>query len=382
MTMYHHDNRNYEQASSEARDYLRTSLQKNAARAAHGLQRLHDRTIVDELMPLSGVDYDNIAPGGGLLVNANGITSQAFGQLCTKVGIPVTYARKLIASENMHLRNLAVESFETLSVTSSDVAMLRSVDGVIHGVVSDSYKRMDSKLIVGSFAESISSQKLMPVQCDLSPTSVYVKALMPRLYGEQFGEALVFGVELSTSDFGFKPAKVQAFCERVWCTNRATMSIKLGHGFKRQHRGMRITEDTFALSAETQEAQALAMGCEFRDAVKGLLSDTSIEAYVGAIGRCFAEGQKGGKFEAEREIEKLLEKSRMTQKVATFVTEVYASTDRDVVPQLDGRWKLAQAIAYASQHADLDIDTRMDLEYLAGEVVDSAPANALPADAN
>lgn len=383
MAMYHHDARSTEQATNEAREYMRRNVQKNAVRAARGLAQLQERVIIDSLQPLSDVKYELSSLGGGVAVNGNVMTSQAFGQLCAKAEMPVGYARKLLAHESPLARNLVIENLETLSAVSDSTTMLRTVNGIVHGVVSDSYKRMDSRLIVGSFAEALQSNQLLPVQCELSATRVYMRALMPRIYGEEFGEAIAFGITLSASDFGFGPVSLKPFAERVWCTNRAQMTISLGKGLSKQHRGARVTEETFALSAQTQELQAMAMASEFKDAVKGLLSGESIDMYVGAIGRCFAEGQRGGKFEAEREIAALVEKHRVNEKTAKFVTEVYASTDRDVVPAMDGRWKLSQAIAYAAQHADgLDVDARVDLEYLAGEIVESAPKNALPAYAN
>ena len=382
MTMFHHDNRDLNTAINEAREYLARDVQTKAQRARNGLQALNDRVIVDTLSPISDVRYD-LSPGG-IAVNGKPITSQAFGQLCTKAQVPVAFARKLLNHESQLVRNLAIENFETLSATSSDIVMLRTVNGVHHGVVTDAYKRMDMKLVAGSFGEAIQLGKLIPVQCDLSATRVYVRALMPRIYGAEFGEALCFGVTLRGSDFGFGKVEVDPFCNRVWCSNKAQMSLKLGRGFSKTHRGARLTEETFQLSAETQGLQALAMASELRDSVSALLSDKSIDMYVGAIGRCFAEGQRGGQYEAEKEIEKLVKAARMTEKVASFVQDAFRSKDRDVVPQVaDGRWKLAQAVAYAAQYADIaDADTRMDLEYLAGEIVESAPAGAILAAAN
>lgn len=382
MVMFHHDSRDLNSAVNEAREMMRANLMRGAQRATAGLRTLQDRVIQDTLMPLDKVQF-GLASNGTLAVNGQGITTQALGQLCTRTQLPVGFARKLLEHESPLVRNLAIENLETLSAVSDQTVMLRSVGGIYHGVVSDAYKRMDSNLLVGSFGGALQSAQLMPVACDLSATRIYVKALLPRLYGEQFGEALAFGIELRASDFGFGRVELNPFCDRVWCSNKAKMTLRMGKGFSKQHRGARLTEETFQLSAATQELQAHAMASELTDGVKGLLSAESIESYVNAIGACFAEGQRGGKFEAEKEIEKLVTARKLTDKVAAFVGDAYKSTDRNVVPAADGRWKLAQAVAYAAQWAsDLDVDARADLEYLAGEIVESAPSGALLAAAN
>lgn len=378
MAMYHHDSRNYTEAANEARETMRANLQRGARKAAQGLQRLQERVIRDTLVPLNQAQYGFGADG--LTVNGMPLTPQALGQLCQRADIHVSYARKLATHQNPIINALAVENFETMSAISDDTIMLRAVDGVIHGTVTDAFKRMDMRHIVGSFGSALQSGALLPVQCELSATRVYVRALMPRLYGEEYGEALAFGVTLRGSDFGFGKLRIDPFCERAWCTNRAQMTLGLGKGFNKQHRGARLTEHTFELSEHTQELHAQAMAAEMTDAVRALLSPESISIYTDAIGRCFAEGQRGGKYDAEREIAKLVEKRRLSEKQAKFVTEAYASNDRDVVPAGAGRWKLAQAIAYAAQHAtDGDMDVTNDLEWLAGEIVESAPKNALPA---
>lgn len=384
MAMYHHDSRGYETAANEARDYLRRSIQKNSARAAQGMRELQDRVISDQLMPLADVKF-GINESLGLTVNGLRVTPQAFGQLCQRADLHVAHGRKLLTSDNPLRRALLVDTLETMAATSEEhgLTMLRSVNGRVHGVVTDAFKRMDMPLIVGMLAQHAHTAALLPVQCDMSATKVYVKAMMPRLYGAEYGEAIAFGIEMRGSDFGFGQLEVDAFAERVWCTNRARMTLGLGRGFRKAHRGARITADTFALSDDTRRAQALALSGELQDAVRGLLAPDAIDAYVGAIGACFAEGQRGGKFDAQKELDALIERRRISERQAKFVSEVYSSKDRDVVPELDGRWKLAQAIAYASQHAaDLDLDDRADLEYLAGEVVAAAPKNALPAYAS
>lgn len=382
MAMFHHDSRNAQDAVNEARERFRTNIQRDSQKAARGFQALQERVIQDSLTPLASSRYE--LAGNNVLINGLGITHQAFGQLCTRVApLKAGFMRELLSHDSQLVRNLAVENLETLSAVSDQTIMLRAVNGVVHGAVSDAFKRMDTNLIVGTFAEQFRDASLLPVQCDVSATRTYVRALMPRLYGEQYGEALAFGLELRASDFGFGKVELNPFVQRVWCSNNAIMTLKMGRGFSKTHRGARLTEETFALSAQTQHMQALAMAGELRDGVRGLLAPEAIGDYVNAIGRCFAEGQRGGHFQAEQELEKLVKARQLSDKAAKFVTDVYASKDRDVVPALDGRWKLAQAIAYAAQHmSDLDVDARVELEYLAGEVVDAAPAGALLASAN
>lgn len=382
MTAYHHSTADFSSTLADAREHMRRTMMRDAKRAATGFQTLQDRVIVDELVQLADVNYQ--LHGSQLTVNGKGITSQAFGQLCAKADLPVGFARKLQGHASPLVQNLVLENLETLSAVSEDTVMLRSVNGIHHGVVTDAYKRMDARMIAGTLAVVSQEHKLVPIACDLSNTRIYVRFMLPRIYGEEFGEALAFGLELRASDFGFGRLELNPFCNRVFCTNKAFMGVGLGKGFSKTHRGARLTEDTFQLSAATQELQAAAMASELNDGVKGLLSGESIATYTQAIGNCFREARLGGKYDVAAEIEKLTKARKLSEKQATFVADAYKSNDRDVVPQVaDGRWRLAQAVAYAAQWMDIaDVDTRVDLEYLAGEIVDSAPAGAVLAAAN
>ena len=392
MTMYHHDTtRTHAQGTADAIAHFKSNLQAGIARAAKGMQLLQDRVISDTLQPLSELKYT--LQGRQLLVNGQGITGAALNQLCaqTKLLKP-GFCKDLLSHPSPLAQALAVDNLETLSALRTDqMTMLRSVDGTIRGAVTDAYKRMDSRLIVGTFADVIREGKLCPVQCELSETKIYVRALMPRIYGEEFGEALAFGLELRASDFGFGNVELLPFCDRVFCTNKAYMQLPIGKGYKKAHRGARLTEETFALSARTQELQVEAMASEMRDGIQGVLSDEAIGTYTQAIARCYSEA-RSGRFDVVKELDKLVSSRKLSEKQAKYVGEAYASTDRDVVPQADGRWKLAQAIAYAAQHmrhvtdhvdsTNKSFDVTADLEWLAGEVVAAAPANALLASAN
>lgn len=382
MTMYHHDARPLNVAVADATEYLRRNVQRDATRAAAGFQRLQDRVITDQLAALSDVSYQ--LADRKLLVNGQHITPQAMGQLCNHAKLPKSFANFCHDHESPLVQNLVVENLETLSAVSDKTVMLRTVDGVHHGVVTDAFKRMDTSLIAGTFVQEFRALNMLPVMCTLSNTQVYVRAIMPRVYGAEYNEALCFGLTLRSSDFGFGKVELDPFCERVFCSNRAQMSVRLGKGISKTHRGARLTDETFQLSERTQELQALAMASEFRDAIHSFLSPESISIYTDAIGRCFRESTSlGSKWSVEAEIDKLRAARKLTEKQANFVADAYRSKDRDVVPQLDGRWKLAQAVAYCAQHMDkLDADGSMDLEWLAGEIVESAPAGALLAAAN
>lgn len=388
MTMYHHDSRPMTQAVADAATYLQESVRRDAARAAAGFKRLQERVITDTLVPLADCTYQ-LASNNSLLVNGQYITPQAMGQLCSHTKLPKGFANFCHDHESPLVRNLVIDNLETLSAVSDKTVMLRTVDGIHHGVVTDSFKRMDTSLIAGVFAGEFSKLNMLPVACEMSATRIYVKALLPRIYGAEWNEALCFGLTLETSDFGFAKVKADPFCQRVFCSNRAQMSVGLGKGLSKTHRGARLTEETFQLSAQTQELQALAMASEFRDALRSFMSPESINLYTTAIGRCFAESsarQLSGKgYDVCAEIDKLRSARKLTEKQATYVADVYASKDRDVVPQVaDGRWRLAQAIAYAAQHFSdkMDPDSQSELEWLAGEIVESAPAGALLAAAN
>ena len=99
-----------------------------------------------------------------------------------------------------------------------------------------------------------------------------------------------------------------------------------------------------------------------------------------AIVRATQDAPRGG-YNVQKELDKLVDAKKLTKGESTKVRDAFDSSDPAIVPQVaPGSWRMAQAVAWvAKDSAHKDKDRFNDLEWLAGEIVESAPKNALPA---
>lgn len=369
--LYHHCNRAYDVAASEAAEDAKVKMKRLIATGRQSgqamIQHVMSKVPQDAIVKAKAMNFEGAA--GGLAVKAGDerwtLHGHALRQLAERAGVPAKYLADLSTSQDVWQRDLAAHMLREHYHHDDDRYLVRAVDGEIRGFLSDTYRRLDTRPILASFIEACQALELVCVEGTVTDTRVAIKAVLPLIFEPVPYEVMLFGVQLKNSDFGAGRLELTPFLLRLWCTNKACLENALAqiHLGKRLPENIRFAEETY--QADTQ-AQALAV----RDVMTSVLSPEAIEETQALI---IAANEQGVDWRGvSRRLESMLGKAGVEK-----VRDVYAN-DRDVdhlpTAAAGGKegelnlWRLTNAISWVSNSIE-DGDQRMDLERLAGEML-------------
>lgn len=292
--------------------------------------------------------------GAGRINDRQDFTSHAFGQLCQVAGMPTSYARELLSAgpwgEQLLTRNLT----DLLRNHDDEKKLVRMVGGQVRGVLSDSYKRLDSRPLVEAFCTAAQAAKLVPVMGHATETRVALKAMLPAVFEPAPNEIVAFGLEWGNSDVGAGTNHINVFMLRLWCTNFAITE----RAMRQVHLGKKL--DDVAFSKETYALEAQASASALRDIVSSALSPERVQAYCSVITAAANE-----QIDPNKEIAKL---KALTKGERELVTDAFRSADVEMLPPGNTMWRLSNALSWVAQSAP-DEDRRLEFEKLAGDVL-------------
>jgi hypothetical protein len=365
--MYHHDGRDYQVAARAAADYGRgkfeSMLAEGRARSAAVLQRVMDERPADSLVPAARLTVDLareepwVRAGG---VDVGRLHPNALQQLAGRAGVPLAYIQKLQGREEPWARELAEENFRRLleHQEPSTRYLMRSVNGQVRGVLSDSYKRLDMPSILESYVGAASALGAVPIDAVGSDLRLAMRFALPTIHEPMPHEVMVYGVELRSSDYGVGSLGVTFFMLRVTCTNLATGSDAL----RRVHLGARLTDEAIQYSARTMELDAAAVCSAMGDTITHLLGDDHIRKVN--VGLAAAGSDKLGMGQVQGLLKEYLGKKDAEQAAETF------QQDQDIInlPTEPTRWRLSNLLSLMANR-EPNAEKKLDLQDAAGKVL-------------
>lgn len=246
----------------------------------------------DFLAPFTKEETENsikFSSNGHLRMQFSGnnmeIHPHAITQLASKLAIPTEYLRRLSDGGDDH-RQLAAHTLnEHRKWMDEDKRFLiRSVDREVRGILSDSYKRIDSKMIINSFLKEVKASDGKLADVCLTPTRYWMEAMIPSLIDvptEKNGLVhMAFGVRIGNSDFGDGALDIRSFMFQAICTNGMVRESMM----KKVHLGGKL-EESLMLSDETYRLESETMASAVRDIVKQALSMKQIRDNVELISK-------------------------------------------------------------------------------------------------
>lgn len=394
--MYHHDNnRSYEQGLKDAQVHLEEQMHKKIASAQRVIEMVQSTQPHDRIVGTKGVRFSYrmeeqpaaIANGkkvepppakpiilmGTRQHNAKNAFEEAMhrhalNQAAGRAGIPETFLNRML--ERPYGAELICENLNTIfQKEDPDRFLVRSVDDQVRGVLSDTYRRMDSRPILEAFAKTCQELGAVPVEGVGGDLRFSIKALLPKVYmvGHKKGheEVFAFGASLSNSDFGCGALSLQFFLWRIWCSNTATREDSL----RRVHLGKRLAED-ITYSDETYQADTKTMVLAVRDHVKGVLAAPKVEEALAMIETALDTSVEPKQFfDRGGELEKL----KLTKSEIEKARETFNNGGVEELPRGNNVARMSQAIAWIAQTADT-AERRLELERIAGQVLEQKKA--------
>lgn len=289
-----------------------------------------------------------------------GLTSFSEGQLYQKTEIPQTFGQKLIKLGEFDLlkRNL-----DTMTEKLNKKGILfRSVDNTAKGILSPSYRRMDAAPIFESFVQQSLSNGYQPYRAFNTSYRYQISFMYPKLFEVAPNEFVLYGINITTSDYGASALSMEMSIMRVVCTNLA-----IGFDMIRKvHIGRRFDmgeEDSIELelSDKTHALDTSTVASAIGDLVKS--SNTKIDMLNGIVTAGITKDVD------VKSVIASLRKGGVKKEIADKIQLTYDTEGgAEFLPQQKGAWRLSNAISLIAKGIG-DSDTQIDLERKAMEVL-------------
>ncbi len=291
----------------------------------------------------------------------------ALTQVAERAGIPGTYLNRLLAKP--YGPQLVIENLTTIfEEEEPSKYLIRSVGDQVRGVLSDSFRRMDSRPIIETFATECQAIGAVPIEGVGGDLRWSLRAILPMVFQptEKKGmeEYIAFGVALTNSDFGIGALSLRLFMLRVWCSNMALLEENL----RQVHLGKRLA-DNIEFSNETYRLDTATQVSVMKDLIRGTLSPVKINESVALIGKALEE-----RINPKRAWEELPKQGLLKGEVAK-VREIFNDGGVEVLCPGTTTARLTNAISWFAKQPEQSPERRIELEAIAGKLLMKTPKN-------
>lgn len=226
------------------------------------------------------------------------IHRHAFGQLCSKVSLPMNFANALNqyvvdsspASKMTedwkrqllcHNLNKLFAEPEWMERGGAPTRFLHRIVGTeLRGFLSRRYNRhLASAPLLRAFIESCAHHDAQPIESTATAVRVALKYLLPKVFEAFPGEYVCLGSEWANSDFGAGRLTVS---QTVWRIATGTSSV-LDETFGRVHLGSVIEDSDIEMSDDTARKEVEAQKGAIRDAITSQFSAQTVDRLLGAL---------------------------------------------------------------------------------------------------
>lgn len=303
-------------------------------------------------------------PDGQFSLHAN-----AVGQLAERMGVPQRYLRTLAGGEEWQVLLAAQILNEHSGWTQRSRVLVRTVGNQVRGVLSDSYRRLNSVEILTAFVEEASNQGAVICDAYMNDTKVWAETILPQpivVPTKNNGDVVIFaGARFSTSDYGDGAVDMRAFLLNGACLNGMVRESVM----RQMHLGAKLP-DSLALSQQTYELDTQTTVSAVRDLTRGLFLPENIKQKAYEI-----QGASEMEVDLEREVKKLTSNGSLLKAEGQEVEKLLMKNDpNDGIQGGSTLWKLTQAI---TAHArTLTPERSRELHEISGALMSRVKLNA------
>jgi hypothetical protein len=356
--LVHHDSRDYAVASKEAanhaRSILETLIKNGQAGAEKTLNTIEEQQPVDRYEASSNLLFK--ADQGALRLNDQSVHRHAFIQVGEKIGIPSPTKSAEFYSDPEYLPHFC-SILNSAFGRQDKVYLTRSVNNEVRGFLSDKFRRIDSRPIVGALVEQAVQYGAVPIGAMSLDTKVFLKMLLPQIFEPVPNEVMAFGIVFQNSDFGDGALTMKGFVYRLWCTNLAMCE----DAFRQVHLGRKVSLLDIQLSDRTYELDTEATASLVKDVTKAILSPQAVKGKLDRV-KDAAERE----IDAKAVIKSLKDQSRINKEESEEIAKLYNSAEVRTMPAGQTAWRLSNAISLLAQSCTAA--RSLELEDLAGKV--------------
>ena len=383
--MQHHDQRSYgaavDASGKKFKAMLEAQIQASQDSAMGVIEKIQNEVPVDRIVHTRALtfaleeqepqnDVEIIAPPNILIGTkdrrAKGhfmepMHKHALTQVAERAGIPGTYLNRLLTRP--YGPQLVIENLTTIfQKEEPSKYLVRSVGDEVRGVLSDSFRRMDSRPIIEMFASECQAVGAVPIEGVGGDLRWSLRAILPMVFqpSKKTGleEYIAFGLALTNSDFGVGALSLRLFMLRVWCTNMALLEEAL----RQVHLGKRLA-DNIEFSQQTYELDTATQVSAVKDLIRGSLSPEKINESVALIGKALEE-----RINPKKAWEELPKQGLLKGEVAK-VKEIFNDGGVEMLPPGTTVARLSNAISWFARQPEQTPERRIELEAVAGQLL-------------
>ena len=293
----------------------------------------------------------------------------AIGQLADRMGIPQRYLCGLASGEPWAKQLAATLLNEHSGWTQRSRVLVRTVGKQVRGVLSDSYRRLNSVEILTAFVQEAADQGAVISDAYMNDTKIWAETILPTpltVPTAKNGDVVIFaGARFSTSDYGDGAVDMRAFLLNGACLNGMVRESVM----KQVHLGSKLP-DNLQLSQQTYELDTKTTVSAVRDLTKGLFSKDNLMKKAIEI-----QGASEIDVDFEHELKRLTRDGGLLKQEGKEVEKILMRNDpEDGVQGGATLWKLTQAI---TAHArELSPERSRELHELSGQLLNRVKVTA------
>ena len=303
-------------------------------------------------------------PDGQFSLHAN-----AIGQLADRMGIPQRYLRTLAGGAEWQIALAATMLNEHSGWTQRSRVLVRTVGTQVRGVLSDSYRRLNSVEILTAFVQEAAQQGAVISDAYMNDTKVWAETILPQplvIPTAKNGDVVIFaGARFSTSDYGDGAVDMRSFLLNGACLNGMVRESVM----KQVHLGSKLP-DNLRLSQQTYELDTKTTVSAVRDLTSGLFSRDTLMQKAYEI-----QGASEMEVDLDRELHNLTKNGHLLKQEGQEVQKILMRNDpEDGVQGAATLWKLTQAI---TAHArELAPERSRELHEISGSLMNRVKLHA------
>jgi hypothetical protein len=352
-----------EQKRQMGLDKLNAYIARGKTHATQVVRAILEEKPRDRYIRARALEVDGERADGKLGLRIQGaelrVAQHALDQAAARAGMNLRHLHDLQGMKQPWATALAARNMNELlqHAPEKDRFLVRDVDGLARGIMSDAYKRRDSAPILDAIIGAAQTSRAMVVDGIYTETRVSLKVVKPEPIEVFPGEWMSVGLDFSNSDYGDGKTEFSLFLLRLLCLNGAVTTQELS----KVHLGRRWQGEDGIASDRTLELDAQAQISMAQDMVRALLSPAATDNIVGGIRRAAAAEVGAEKIEGYL-------KTRVNKTEAEAITTKFASADVIELPPGQNAWRLSNAISWLARET-VDGRRKMDLERLAGDAM-------------
>lgn len=293
----------------------------------------------------------------------------AIGQLADRMGIPQRYLRGLAGGEPWAIMLAAHMLNQHSDWTQRSRVLVRTVGQQVRGVLSDSYRRLNSVEILTAFVQEAAQQGAVISDAYMNDTKIWAETILPTpltIPTSKNGNVVIFaGARFSTSDYGDGAVDMRAFLLNGACLNGMVRESVM----KQVHLGSKLP-DNLQLSQQTYELDTKTTVSAVRDLTSGLFSKDNLMKKAIEI-----QGASEIDVDFEHELKRLTRDGGLLKQEGKEVEKILMRNDpEDGVQGGATLWKLTQAI---TAHArELTPERSRELHEISGQLMNRVKVTA------